>query len=564
MALALRAQKQQLDILYTVAKLLGTFCMVFFANTVQLDAQAPMIILGRPTDNTVTASVLFSQAMDFECVYGLKAGTYTDTIPPRASLANVPDLVLFTNLKPDTRYFYQIHYATHGSSNYSSTSEYTFHTQRRPGSSFRFLVEADEHLYDKKGVRDMYKITLDNEARDSADFLLSLGDIFGDDHTPTTTTSDDMKALHKDYVQYLSAVCHSMPFYVCLGNHEGENGYYLKQNPPNNIAVYGTLWRKYYYPNPMPNNFYTGNAVSEGFGIDLPANYYAWTWGDALFVVLDVYRDCDVNEKPTNWDWSLGKVQYDWLKQTLAGSSAAHKFVFCHHNRGQGRGGIAVAPGFEWGGYDNGKWKFDTMRPGWDMPIHQLMVKYGVNIFFQGHDHLYAREELDGIVYQEVPMPADSTYTIGVLANADAYKGLTLDGTGHIRVDVNPTSATVDFVRAYLPADTISGIHHNREVAHSYTVQHRTTRVDGYTRNAMPLVRCRVLLDELEVRCSDATNHNRQLELYNIHGEVVARGIVSAADISSLMDISAVANGMYLLSMIDDRQRAVTPISILR
>jgi hypothetical protein len=29
---------------------------------------------------------------------------------------------------------------------------------------------------------------------------------------------------------------------------------------------------------------------------------------------------------------------------------------------------------------------------------------------------------------------------------------------------------TVDYVRAYLPADTLSGLHHNREVAFSYTV----------------------------------------------------------------------------------------------
>ena len=35
------------------------------------------------------------------------------------------------------------------------------------------------------------------------------------------------------------------------------------------------------------------------------------------------------------------------------------------------------------------------------MPVHQLMVKNGVTIFFQGHDHLFARQERDGMVYQE-------------------------------------------------------------------------------------------------------------------------------------------------------------------
>jgi hypothetical protein len=35
--------------------------------------------------------------------------------------------------------------------------------------------------------------------------------------------------------------------YVCLGNHEGENDYYKAINPPNNLAILATLWRKNYY-----------------------------------------------------------------------------------------------------------------------------------------------------------------------------------------------------------------------------------------------------------------------------------------------------------------------------
>ena len=46
----------------------------------------------------------------------------------------------------------------------------------------------------------MDQVTLDNMAKDSADFLLSLGDIFGDDHTPATTTSADMQELEKTIV----------------------------------------------------------------------------------------------------------------------------------------------------------------------------------------------------------------------------------------------------------------------------------------------------------------------------------------------------------------------------
>jgi hypothetical protein len=278
--------------------------MILFAFlSLNVSAQERSIILGRPTDSSITASVFFATANEYFLEYGTEAGVYSTTTPTIRNSAGVPDEVEIGKLIPDTRYFYRMKWRRAGTSGaYSSTSEYTFHTQRQRGKSFTFTIEADEHLYDKKGVRSLYQRTLVNQAKDNPDFMISLGDTFGDDHTPDQTTSADMDALHKDYLQYLDTLCHSVPFFFCLGNHEGENGYYLKQNNGANIAVYGTTWRKFYYPNPFPNTFYSGNTKSEGYGMGLPENYYAFTWGDALFVVLDVYRHCDVNEKPQNWD----------------------------------------------------------------------------------------------------------------------------------------------------------------------------------------------------------------------------------------------------------------------
>jgi aminopeptidase YwaD len=67
-------------------------------------------------------------------------------------------------------------------------------------------------------------------------------------------------------------------------------------------------------------------------------------------------------------------------------------------------------------------------------------------------------------------MPSDSTYMIGKLANADAYTSDTLDGTGHIKVTVSSTCVKVDYVKAYLPKDTLDGKHKNREIGFSYTI----------------------------------------------------------------------------------------------
>ena len=439
-------------------------------------AQQKSIILGRPTDTSITASILFDQNVYYYIEYGTVSGAYPLVTTTYTNVSNTPDEIDLVNLVANTKYYYRMVYKLVGSANFNTTPEYSFNTQRLPGSAFTFTLESDEHLYDKKGIREMYQVTLANQAADKPDFMLSLGDIFGDDHTPTTTTSADMDALHKDYRQYLGQICHSVPFFVCLGNHEGENDYYLNQNPPFNIGVWGTQWRKFYYPNPYPNNFYTGNTTSENYGINTPENYYSWTWGDALFVVLDVYRT-EISPgatpadpaKPQNWDWTLGRTQYNWMRSVLENSTAKHKFVFAHHTRGQGRGGIATATQFEWGGIDGNQYKFDQYRPGWGKPIHQVFVDTKVDIFFQGHDHLFAKEELNGVVYQEVPMPSDITYTIGYTANAGAYpNGNAMNGTGHIRVNVSPSCVKVDYVKAYMPLDaTLS--HPNGEVAFTYT-----------------------------------------------------------------------------------------------
>lgn len=356
----------------TLFVLLFTFSGLF---TSPANGQMFNEILGRPTDRSVTISALFSQVVEVQFEYGPAPNIWSRTTPLVTTQAETPVVVELDMLLPNKRYYYRTACRLPGNTGFKYGPVRTFHTQRAPGQAFTFVIEADEHLYDKKGIRSLYEVCLANQARDSADFMISLGDTFGDDHTPLETTSADMKALHLDYRQYLGQVCHSIPFFFCLGNHEGESGWWLDQTPPNNIAVYGTQWRKFYYPNPVPNDFYSGNIAAEPYGIGLPENYYAFTWGDALFVVLDVYRDCDVNEKPKNWEWTLGKTQYDWLKTTLENSRAAHKFVFAHHNRGQGRGGVLPSRGYEWGGYGNngnGAWEFETMRPGWAMPIHQL------------------------------------------------------------------------------------------------------------------------------------------------------------------------------------------------
>jgi hypothetical protein len=528
--------------------------VVILLTNGRVAAQTKSVILGRPTDTSVTASVLFDQAQEYFFEYGTQSGNYTGNSGVLTNLPGVPDEVDLVSLLPDTRYYYRIQYRNPGGANYTTTPEYTFHTQRSAGSTFTFTIEADEHLYDKKGCENLYKITLDNQAADNPDFMLSLGDIFGDDRDSMAITSGIMDTLHYNYRPLLGEVCHSIPFYVCLGNHEGENDFYYAMTPPNNLCVWGTQWRQFYYPNPYPNGFYSGNTDVEPFGIGNPENYYAWNWGDALFVVLDVYRNqCDTAPMPHNWNWSLGLPQYTWLKNTLENSTATYKFVFAHHVSGHGRGGINQARLFEWGGYDgqNGtNYSFPVKRPGWDKPIHQLFVDNGVNVFFQGHDHVFAHEVLDSVVYQAMPMAADSTYQIGMLANADAYTADTLDGSGHLRVTVSPSCVQVEYIRAYLPADTLSGLHQNGEVAFSYTIGPCSTTG---TETTSPEVQARVFPNPANHAVRVETGEQdpiRYISLQNLLGETLCQAT------ASVMDVSRIPEGVYFIKI--ESQRGAT------
>jgi hypothetical protein len=220
---------------------------------------------------------------------------------------------------------------------------------------------------------------------------------------------------------------------------------------------------------------------------DHQENFYAWDWGDALFVVLDPYtytaakpHDLPLDGGPgtgDNWDWTLGYQQYAWLINTLEQSQATFKFVFIHQLTAgmttYGRGGVEAAShalggmgSFEWGGESlSGVSEFDIWRHGWGRPIHQLLVDNNVGIVFKGHDHVFVKQELDGMIYQTCPQTTDTNYGQGHYAAGGYQSGDMVNNAGYLRVTVSPTQADVEYVRVYLSGDGQAG-----EVAYTYTV----------------------------------------------------------------------------------------------
>lgn len=168
---------------------------------------------------------------------------------------------------------------------------------------------------------------------------------------------------------HLDLIGRTVPLFLTNGNHEGEYGRDTAKSA-DSIPVWATELRQQYFSNPRPDpaGFYTGQRTPDKL-VGLRDSYYSFTWGNTFIVVLDNYWWMTEKTK-TGWDHTLGKEQYDWLHTTLRASNSAIKLIFTHTlvggvHTGQGRGGVEVAPYYEWGGLDaDGSYKFDKMRPG--------------------------------------------------------------------------------------------------------------------------------------------------------------------------------------------------------
>jgi sugar lactone lactonase YvrE/phosphodiesterase/alkaline phosphatase D-like protein len=427
------------------------------------------IILGRPSASSVTLSVLcYDDARAYVAFGPAKDDLAARTEAMDFEKGKLREIVL-AKLKPDTQYYYQLRDAADKPLP-GGQSAGAFHTQRAAGSAFVFTVQADSHL-DENASPDLYRRTLANALADSPDFHVDLGDTFMVDKHPGRDSAATQYLAQR---YYLGLIGRAAPIFLVLGNHDGEEGKLLKGGA-DSLAVWSNTMRKRYFPNPVPDGFYSGNAAPDRLAGPLQ-DYYAWQWGDAMFVVLDPYWHTPGRGGDDLWRPTLGLRQYNWLKTTLEQSKAGFKFVFIHQLVGgagqQGRGGVEAAPFGEWGGRNaDGSDGFKEHRPGWDMPIHELLVRNHVSAVFHGHDHLFARQDLDGIVYQEVPQPGCPGNGMPPRqAGEYGYKsGTILGSSGHLRVTVSPSKAAVEYVRAWQPTDE-NGKRQNGQIGYAYEI----------------------------------------------------------------------------------------------
>jgi len=432
------------------------------------------VVLGRPTKNSATVSVLAYSDREGAIAYGAHAGAPSAKTNVFALKAGEPAEIDLTGLAADARCFYTLSTRERGGV-WKAEPERSFHTQRSAGKPFVFAVQADSHL-DYGIDLPTYEKSLANVLAALSDFLVDLGDTFMTDKRPSYTLAAPQYVAQR---YYFGLAGHSVPVFLTLGNHDGESLGRGRRGEGESMGVWSNGMRKKYFPNPSPNGFYTGDATPHPQA-GLLEDYYAWEWGDALFVVLDQFwfsQRVDKREGD-NWGRTLGREQYEWLRRTLETSGAKFTFVFTHHLVGgvtsEGRGGVEASRLFEWGGCElDGRDTFAEKRPGWTAPIHALLAKRGGCVVFHGHDHFYVHAERDGVTYQLVPQPGHERVDNTRTAAEYGYEaGVKAGASGILRVSVTPEKAVVDYVRAY-PSPAESAERKTGAVTHSYEVRRR-------------------------------------------------------------------------------------------
>ncbi len=410
------------------------------------------VIAGRPAERSVVLSVRTATDMEGSITWRPAADGAPKTTATQRFPAGAPVEIALDGLAPDTAYTAQFVGRSAPDAAPESPDPVVFHTQRAAGSPFVFTVQADSHL-DVATQPALYERTAKNVALSAPDFHIDLGDTFMVDKR-----RDDFRASLPQYAAqrwYLSLT--RAPVLLVLGNHDGETGW-RDTGSADDMPHWSNAQRKRNFPNPEPGGIYTGNAARDPLN-GLLQNWYGFEWGDAQFLVLDPFWSTQDRKgrEGDGWSWTLGEAQYRWLERSLAGSRAKYRFVFLHHLVGglgkEARGGSEAALLWEWGGRSaaGGPDEFAARRPGWTAPIHELLRRAGPAVVFHGHDHFYARQELDGVVYQMVPQPGHPGGDAKRMAAEYGYaQGDFLPSPGFIRVRVAADAAVVEYLGSSL------------------------------------------------------------------------------------------------------------------
>jgi 3',5'-cyclic AMP phosphodiesterase CpdA len=398
-----------------------------FGLNVVLRKGSPSALRARAHDETLTTT------------------TWIDLGPATTPAADIAQWVA-SGLQPGRRYTYQICVGGDFSAEFTCDALlYTGSaaTKAPPGTAFTFAAMADTHIEPRDPVppgdtvgNDQFssmELTLRDVAADitaaDPDFIVNMGDLLDYHLFGFNAPPPDAKWSRLGYLNYrrmMGASLARAAHFPVIGNWDGENGCNSEEEIQRSLTQ-----RLLYAPAPPPGTYPEGGSPNQ--------DYYAFTWGDALFVVLNVMTytpTCHLLgiDPGLPDDWTLGAAQLAWLEQTLANATSKWRFTFIHHTVG-GKAGNDIDSAYGRGGGQ-------AAGIGEQALVHEMLRRHGVQIFFYAHDHVFTDMVVDGIHYT---LPGSAGAPWKFTTAETGYTSYWPDsGFGRVRVD--PASVTVDFV----------------------------------------------------------------------------------------------------------------------
>lgn len=335
-----------------------------------------------------------------------------------------------------TRYHYRLLARHEPDGAHEQAAEGSFITQRNGPAPYTAVLITDPHtgtFGEGSGPLETLDTVIENASKENADFALALGDNVAWRGSREYAQTENSGAVfsYAMYRRHVAKLTQSCPHFSIIGNWAGESGKF----PESSIKMVADV-RRAFLPNPNNRTYPQGGSIGE--------DYYAFSWGDALYVMLNI----QTYSKPSNLeeldsaasdvshveDWTIGEAQMNWLESTLANATERFRFVCMHHPAG-GNAGNEYETLYGRGGAR-------AWNCGEQFRIHELMKRHGVQIFFYGHDHVFVDDVVDGIHYA---LPGSCGAPWKFTKEETGYERFWTD-SGHARLEVTPDKATVTFV----------------------------------------------------------------------------------------------------------------------
>lgn len=469
----------------TVLAVSGAFAVAQSAPRPTRLVVPPLVV--RPTASGATVNVVADRD-DAPLTLRYRSAAAAETAPWQAAgdpTRPAPDVCEWAidGLKPGAHYRYRVIEADGAPETDRVVASGAFVTQRPAGEAFRCALLADPHILVRDFTPDelaahpipaaeakryggvdravwtfkswrayghgMLPRVAQLAVRRRPDFVVNLGDMVDLHGFGFNVPVLDERWARKGFLDYrrlLGPLGARAAHFAVIGNWDGERGFFTDEERERSRSQ-----RFRYLPNPGATTYPEGGSPHQ--------DYYAFTWGDATFVVLNVISYTKAKNllnrraDPGRPDaFTLGAAQRSWLERTLAAAKTRWRFVCIHHAVG-GRGGDRKNSAYGRGG---GR----AAGVGEQAKIHALMVKHRVNAFFYGHDHVFTDMVVDGIHYT---LPGSCGAPWKFSDRETGYEHYWPD-SGFAMLDVAPEQVVVTFITA------------DNALLHRYRIPARTPR----------------------------------------------------------------------------------------